>query len=368
MRLTWDQVLAWRLDRHFVSTPAASVVDVAARLCGVQAQVTSAAETAVALRSAAPESGALVRELAAGTLVKTWSMRGTLHALTPAAAAAFLPLIASARIWEKAVWQRNFGATPQEVAALAEAVSELLAEAVLTRDELVEALAADSRFHGMGEQLRSGWGALLKPLAWQGVLCHGPAQGNRATFTSPAHLVPGWRELPDAESAARPAIMAYLAAYGPATPEAFDNWLSRKSLRATQVRRWFADIGDELTEVDIEGRRARIATAHADELAATPARPSVHLLGPFDQYILGPGTSDTALLPTAHRSKVSRTAGWISPLVLLDGRVAGTWELADNEVVVTAFDDTKIPTDLLDSAVARVAGALHMPDLAVRIA
>jgi hypothetical protein len=45
--------------------------------------------------------------------------------------------------------------------------------------------------------LRSGWGALLEPLAWQGALCHGPAQGNQITLTSAAHQVPGWHGLPD---------------------------------------------------------------------------------------------------------------------------------------------------------------------------
>lgn len=92
MRLTWDQVFAWRLRRQFVAPRAANVSEIAGRLCGVQAQVTSAAEMAVALRSSTPEAGALVGELNDGTLIKTWAMRGTLHALTPDLAAACLSL------------------------------------------------------------------------------------------------------------------------------------------------------------------------------------------------------------------------------------------------------------------------------------
>lgn len=367
MRVGWDQVFAWRLRRQYVSEPAtSSVPEIVGRLCGVQAQVTSSAETAVALRSRSPESGALTRELAAGTVVKTWSMRGTLHALTPAAASALLPLIASARTWEKPVWQRNFGATPAEVIALTEAVSTHLADAVLTREELVDALLTDKAFHRMGEQLRSGWGALLKPLAWQGALCHGPARGNRATFTSPSHLVAEWPGLLDADVAAPVAVTTYLDAYGPATPQSFDAWLSRNSLRKTTVRRWFADLGDALTEVDIDGRSAYITTEHAEELAATKAKRSVHLLGAFDQYVLGPGTSDTALLPAAHRAKVSRAAGWIAPLVLVDGHIAGTWEIEDTRLTVSPFDGAKIPAKHLDTAVVRLATALGLENLTVR--
>ncbi|MGW4367173.1 winged helix DNA-binding domain-containing protein [Nocardia takedensis] len=367
MRVTWDQVFAWRLARQHISEPGDSVTGIVGRLCGVQAQVGSSAETAVALRSATPESGALARELASGALVKTWSMRGTLHALTPESAAAFLPLVAAARTWEKPVWQRNFGATPQEVAALGEAVSALLADKALTREELVDALSADAAFHRMGEQLRSGWGALLKPLAWQGVLCHGPAQGNRVTFTSPARLVPTWRALPDPEEAAPAAITAYLNAYGPASPEAFDAWLTRGALRKTVVRGWFADLGEDLVEVDVEGRRAYLTAEHADDLAATEPTPSVHLLGPFDQYILGPGTGDEAILPKPHRAAVSKTAGWIAPIVVVDGRITGTWESTDTEIVVTPFADTTIPADALAKAASHVATSTGHEDLPIRL-
>ncbi|MGK8522506.1 DNA glycosylase AlkZ-like family protein [Nocardia asteroides] len=244
MRVTWDQVFAWRLHRQYVRSRAdEGAAVIAERLCGVQAQVTSAAELAVALRSTKPEAGGLVRALEDGTLMKTWAMRGTLHALPPRLAAACLALIASARTWEKPSWQRTFGASPAEVAALAEAVTEVLDAAVLTREELVEALVSAPGFHRLGAELRSGWGALLKPLAWQGALCHGPARGTKVTFTSPAHLVRDWPGLPEADDAAPAAILGYLGAHGPATPETFDAWLTRNSLRKTTVRRWFADLG-----------------------------------------------------------------------------------------------------------------------------
>ncbi|WP_324188745.1 winged helix DNA-binding domain-containing protein [Nocardia flavorosea] len=368
MRVTWEQIFGWRLARQFVAPPAASSVpELVGRLCGVQAQVTSAAETAVALRSAAPEDGAVVSALSNRTLIKTWAMRGTLHAMTPAGAAAVLPLIASARVWEKPSWQRTFGATPTEVATLTEAVGGILGDAELTREELVEALLADKAFHKLGKELRSGWGTLLKPLAWQGAICHGPTRGNKVTFTSPARLIPDWPGLAEPDSAARAAITAYLGAYGPATPEIFDAWLSRNSLRKTTVRGWFAELGDALTSVEVEGRTGYVLTEHADELAATEPTTSVHLLGPFDQYVLGPGTGDTELLPKAHRALVSRTAGWIAPIVVVNGRIAGTWELKSDEVVVSMFDSAPLPKKL-DAATDRVARAAGLGSVRARAA
>ncbi|MFE2998589.1 DNA glycosylase AlkZ-like family protein [Nocardia sp. NPDC059246] len=81
MRVSWDQVFSWRVQRQFVDPRTKSdAVAVVERLCGVQAQVTSAAETAVALRRSAGEPGVVVAALGEGALMKTWAMRGTLHA------------------------------------------------------------------------------------------------------------------------------------------------------------------------------------------------------------------------------------------------------------------------------------------------
>ncbi|MFD3427137.1 winged helix DNA-binding domain-containing protein [Nocardia fluminea] len=363
----WDQVFAWRLSRQFVAAPTAgSAEDVATRLAGVQAQVASAAEMAVAVRSCAPRALAVGEALAAGTLIKTWAMRGTLHAMVPEQAAAALSLIGSARTWEKPSWQKTFGATPEQVSALVEVVSGVLAGQVLTRDELVDAVLAEPGFAHLGEQLRSGWGAVLKPLAWQGALCHGPARGTKVTFTAPSDLASGWKGVPDPDLAAPTLIRAYLGAYGPATPEAFDAWLSRNSVRKAVLRGWFAAMGDTLTEVDVEGRIGWIASEFADDLAAATLDGGVHLLGPFDQYVLGPGTGDTALLPAEHRSKVSRTAGWISPLVLVDGRIVGTWEQVGDDVVVSTFDARKISERDLSAAVHQLSEAIGDQRLNVR--
>jgi hypothetical protein len=77
--VTWEQVLAWRMRRQFIDPPGdAPAVEVARRLAGIQAQVASAAELAVAVRQAAPERGAVPKALLDDrTLVKTWAMRGT---------------------------------------------------------------------------------------------------------------------------------------------------------------------------------------------------------------------------------------------------------------------------------------------------
>ena len=219
----------------------------------------------------------------------------------------------------------------------------------------------------MEEQLRSGWGSLLKPIAWRGALCHGPSAGNKVTFTRPATWIADWPSMPQPEEAAPVAISAYLGAYGPATPEAFDAWLSRNATKKSTLRGWFAGMADDLTTVDVEGQDTYLLAEHADDLGRTKPSKSVRLLGAFDQYVLGPGTKDPQILAAEHRANVSRAAGWISPIVVVAGRVTGTWELVDDAVTLSLFPGTAPPPKKdLQAAVAHLRAATGRDDLTLR--
>jgi Winged helix DNA-binding domain len=343
--------------------------EIVGRLCGVQAQVWSAAGMAVALRQSAPDKEDVDRSYADRSLMKTWAMRGTLHLLRPDDAGTYLSLVETTRFWLKPSWQRVSGVSPRQIDELTEKVAAVLDGAVLTRDQLVAEITADKQFTGLENRLRSGWGQVLKPLAWRGVLCHGPNQGNKVTFTSPASRFPNWGKMPEPDEAAPAVIAAYLGAYGPATPEVFDRWLTLSSTSKPRLRQWFSDMGDKLTKVDIEGRQALMLTERVAELADIPPCEGVRLLSGFDQYILGPGTNDEALLPKRHRAAVSRTSGWISPIVLLNGRVAGVWEIRDHAVVISPFPDSgRLPLRDLKEEAAHVARASGLEQMAVRLA
>lgn len=368
MKVTWGQVFAWRMRRQYLDPRTRlTASEIVGRLCGVQAQVWSAAETAVALRQSAPDRDRVRREFAGLALMKTWAMRGTLHLLKPSEAGAYLSLMETTGFWLKPSWQRVSGVTPRQIDELTEKVAGILDGAVLTRDQLVSQVVADKRFTGMEDRLRSGWGQVLKPLAWRGVLCHGANQGNKVTFTSPASQFPDWGR-PEPDEAAPAVIAAYLGAYGPATPEVFDRWLSLNSTSKPRLRQWFGDMGGKLTEVDVEGRRALMLTEHVAGLADIAECEGTRLLGGFDQYVLGPGTKDEMLLPKAHRAAVSRTSGWISPIVVVNGRVAGVWEILDHELVVSSFPDSgRLPLKELQKEAAHVARASGLSRLAVRV-
>jgi Winged helix DNA-binding domain len=358
--ITWQQALAWRMRRHLLDPigrrPVPDVVD---RLCGVQTQVASAAELAIRVRRETSRRGEVDRALRAGRLVKTWAMRGTLHLLTPESAGIFLSLMANGRSWERPSWQRYFGMTPKQMESLRGAVRIALEGGPLTRDELVTAIVARRGLRHVGEGLRSGWGTLLKPLAWQGDLCFGPSQGTRVTFMRPEDASSRWGGIPDPDDAAPLAIVAYLGAYGPATAAAFGNWLASGYFGKRGLRAWFSSLGERVVEVDVDGERAHVLAEDVDELVSMTPTKKVRLLPGFDQYVLGPGTGDGHVVPTSRRAAVSRQSGWISPIVVVGGVVCGTWELDGDRVRVAWLREAgRPPRTALGTEVTRLSTIL----------
>jgi Winged helix DNA-binding domain len=257
--------------------------------------------------------------------------------------------------------------TPGEMEELVEAVAAILDGRVLSRDQLVTELVERLSRPELEEKLRSGWGSLLKPAAWQGQLCQGPPDGNRVTFARP-DAWPGWRGLPDPSDAARLAIPAYLRAFGPAPMATFDAWLTRGLSRKPALRSWFAAVEDLLTTVEVDGEPAHLRAEDVDELVATPptGTGTVRLLPAFDQYVLGPGTAAAEVVPPARRKEISKAAGWISPVVAVSDRgVVGVWEVADDRIAVRLFEevvtDHPVPHDTLDAEAARLAERLGQP-------
>ena len=356
LKVSWPQALAWRMDRHLLAAiRSPSIEDVVNRLCGVQSQVPSSAELAIRVRQSKSKAGDVGHALSEGRLIKTWAMRATLHLLTPENAGAYLSLLASTKWWERPVWEKYFGLTPSHIEEMRGIFREVVGDGALTREEVIAGITQRPRFEHLGEHMRSGWGTVFKPLAWQGDLVFGPNKGTRPTFMVPEAASKRWKGLPDVNDAWAPVVLNYLSAYGPAGPAQFSAWLSRGAIPRGKLTTWFADLG-ELTPVEVEGEELFIRAEDADGLAASKPLKQVRLVGGFDQWVLGPGTDDGHVTPAARRRAVSKQSGWIAPAVLVGGVVNGTWSLDGGQVCISWFAEAgKVPTKGLDAEVDRLS-------------
>jgi Winged helix DNA-binding domain len=61
------------------------------------------------------------------------------------------------------------------------------------------------------------------------------------------------------------------------------------------------------------------------------------LLPGFDPWVIAPLSHRRRAIPEGRESDVSRTAGWISPVLVVDGAVAGVWEHGPEATTVSPF-------------------------------
>ena len=337
--LSWADVNAWRLARHHLDqrAPKARLAEVVGDIGAVQAQVMSAAELQIAVRVDCTVEDVRDALWKRKTLVKTWLMRGTLHL----ARASDLPLFtaATSRRWIKVsqAWLKFWNVAESDVWQLADAIGGSLDATPRTREELI-AVVGKGQPAKVNEALRSGWGGMLKPAARNGRLCFGPSRGRSVTFVNPRAWLPDWRDA-DPETALTEVARRYIHAYGPANKPDFAYWWGLWTGVGSGA---WAGLRDELVPVSVEGWRAHILREDLKRIGSTPRSGSrVQLLPNFDPYLMGHANRDH-LFERVHRPKVSRTAGWISPVVLVDGRVTGVWSYVLHgqwmRVQITPFD------------------------------
>ncbi len=322
--LTWEDVRARRLARHRLAKPAprTRLVEVVREVGGIHAQVLSAAELALSARVRGLTQGHVRHSLwEARTLVKTWTLRGTLH-LHPADE---LGLWLAARRAVVGDWYFANEVRPKEAKQILAALADALDGRCLTREELVEAVSP--RVSGWArEHVGSGWGTVLGPAALNGVLVHGPPQGTRVTFVRPDQWFGEQREW-EPQAALAEILRRYLGAFGPATHTDFTQWVAGSHFKAKEGRALLDSIADELTEVDLEGKRAWL-------LAGDPKRArapeGVRLIPEYDAYVMGFRERDHLFPPEAvARTKAHGKGRLEGPgalsWLLVDGAVSGTW-------------------------------------------
>ena len=113
----------------------------------------------------------------------------------------------------------------------------------------------------------------------------------------------------------------------------------------------------------VGGERCWVLAADVDELVAAEPPGAARLLPLFDQYVVSSNRGVESLLPQAHRDAVFRQAGWISPVILVDGAIAGVWKHERKGAALTVELSPFAPlpdwaTEQLRAEAERLAGFL----------
>lgn len=321
--VTWTAANARRMARQGLTAPGRlGPADVVGTLPAAHAQVLSAAELSVGLRTTgltrAGVRDALWKDR---TLVKTFGPRGTVHLLPMSELPLWTGALSALPVGRNP-FAKDARMTPEQVEAVLAAIEEALAGAELTVDELSEAVVERAgawagdlvmpAFQGMWPR----WRQVMHLAGHRGVLCFAPDRGRKVTYTRPG-VVPL-----DGPEALAGLVRRYLHAYGPATPAHFAKWLALSPAWSAELFAGTAARG-EIEQVTYEGGPAWVVAGDT----GFPAEPvcGVRLLPYFDAFLIASQPREQLFPGAAYTRALAGGQAGNFPVLLVDGTAAGVW-------------------------------------------
>ncbi|WP_051441787.1 winged helix DNA-binding domain-containing protein [Arthrobacter sp. H14] len=324
-----------RLVSQRIAAPMeAGAADVVRWMMAVQAQDFNGAVTSVALRFQGGTREAVLAALDAGTIVRSWPMRGTLHFVPAEDLGWMLRTTAARMVATSARRHAELGIDDRLIGAARDiALAEMRDGKPISRNELI----ALWRKAGLLEVKERGY-HLIGHLAMTGVLCFGPVRGGEQQLVLIDSWIPHPRRLEPDEALGELALR-YFRSHGPATVKDFGWWTK---LRAADVK----------TAVALARQNLESSWYDGVEYLMDPASPALpggeaheasglFLLPGFDEYLLGYQDRSAALRPEFAQRIVPGGNGVFRPTIIRDGQVTGTWKRAgkgvDRRIEPTSF-------------------------------
>jgi hypothetical protein len=288
----------------------------------VQGQEYDPALWAIGARTRAARQTDIEQSIARGEIVRTWPMRNTLHFVTASDIHWMLELLAPRMIAASGARHRELELDAR-IFAQAEKVivPALRGGQQLTRPMIYQALG------NVGINTKTPRGLhILSHLSLRRLLCFGPRAGKHATFV----LLDEW--VPNAKSLARDAALAELAlryfqSHGPATVQDFSWW---SGLTMGDARAGIEALQPKLVSETFDGKTHWLVGSASRRRGATPQRERAHLLPEFDEYTVAYRDRSSVLDPK-YAKRVNAGGGVFQPIVVVDGRVVGTWKRATSK-------------------------------------
>jgi hypothetical protein len=294
--------------------------DVARRLCGIQAQIPSAAALGIRARTSGVVAADVAAALERRSLLRTWTLRGTLHVVAGEDVRWLLSLVGPVQVTAAKARFRQLGLDEETSARGIELIRRLIFErGPLLRSKLIPSLAETLKLPAVSRApFHLVWRAAL-----EGTVCLGPGgHDDDPTIVLLDDWLPPERP-PSRDAALGELARRFLAGYGPAQPRDLATWAGLPVAVAHEG--WHL----------LEGRLVELQSAGAPLWMLRPVEIStdvthqgnIRFLPHFDAYLLGYRNRDFALDP-AFASRIQTGGGFLHPVVIADGRVIARWNLS----------------------------------------
>lgn len=286
-------------------------------LNGLQAQFLSNARHALCIRTREP-----LGERWGEGLVKSWTVRGTMHVFREEDLSLFLHRDRRHFLRDVDQFVDDSSVSAERKRQFAQYILDCIDQGIATREALRTACFAHGMTEAEEESFFNSWGGLLRAMSESGMLCYEVEE--EKTFRRCPPFTPMEREEALLEQARR-----YFTHYGPAAVRdaAYYFGMPQKT-----VKGWLDRL--PVTAVSCGGRDCYFID---DGHRGAPELPDCVLLAGFDPLLLGYEKRDGLFLPPEYIRGIFSRAGIVFPAVLLDGTVAGRWKCSGTKGTVTLF-------------------------------
>ena len=304
---------------RLVGPPEPTATAAVRRLGAAQAQDYPGALLSVALRTVGRQRAEVEAALDAGSVVRSWPMRGTLHLVAADDLRWFLDTAGVRAL--KGVGKRweHLGLDEAQAERAREIVEQALAATRrASRSHLLAVLAEG----GVAVTGQRGY-HLLWYLSQTGTLVLGPTDGaGEQLFVRLDDWIPEQRRLDHDEALAEFALR-FFTGHGPATVQDLARWAGAT---VRDARAGLAAVRDQLESVTVEGIEYLMDPSTPDRLAAARGEADGVLLLPgFDEFVLGYGDR-TAVVPAEFADRiVPGKNGMFRATVVHGGQVVAVW-------------------------------------------
>jgi hypothetical protein len=356
-----------------IAAPAAEAV---ARVGSLQAQHPEWPPVALAARAADTRSADLAGALDRREVVRSSLMRITIHVV---AAADLWPMFAVMRPLRLAQWRLLLKADPhgsslgRRMTAAHEVAIAALRERPHSSLELDRLMAAEIG-HEATATTRPAWRdpdtRIVVRAAWRHFaatvpLVHVPHDGEgygRSRYALASDWLGTEEPEPDESKARIHVARRYLEAFGPASVDDLVAYVGRGKGGIGVWRDAVAALGDEVVTLRADDGRTHIDLVYAPRPDPdTPAQP--RLLARWDSLLLSHASRHRQrVIADEHRSSVFSRNADVLPTLLLDGVVAGTWELSrsDGRAAITLRPFGQVPRGIAEPLVAEAERVLGL--------
>jgi hypothetical protein len=339
-----------QLSRHEFKTPG----QIVSWLGAVQAQDYLNSKWAIGLRLKNSTDADIEQAITDKKIVRTWPMRRTLHFVTPQDIHWMLELLTPRVIARCATMYKQIGLDDNTFLKSKIILTRLLRDQKqLTRNEIYHALekAKVSTTNQRGLHI-------LTHHAQNGLICFAARNGKQQTFALLEEWTPLSKKLKRDEALAE-LTKRYFIGHGPATIHDFAWW---SGLTIADIKAGLEMVKSHLQNEVID---EQVYWMSQDALGAKTNSPVVCLLPYYDEYLVS-YKNRTAAVDRKYRKLIGTANGIFNPVIIINGKVAGTWKRAFEKDKVKieikiATPLSKLQKHLVVAAAERYSTFLKMP-------